>query len=90
MVNCPCRCCAQLKAFLADPAIASVKIPAREDLRQHLIRMIYRHQCDVKHALERKGNPYSLVLTQTTGSFDWALERFELSCRLLNELPTVS
>jgi len=89
-VACNCQYCARLKAFLADPANEVGRIPAREDLRQHLIGIIDRHQCDVKHALERKGSPYSLVLTKTTGSFDRALKRFEADCRLLSALPTAS
>ena len=39
--------------------------------------MIPRHQCDVKYALERKGSPYSLVLTKTNGSFERAVKRFQ-------------
>ena len=90
-VACNCQYCARLKAFLADPANEVGRIPAREDMRQHLIGIIDRHQCDVKHTLERKGSPYSLVLTKTTGSFDRALKRFEADCRLLSaQLPTAS
>ena len=86
-VACECEYCAQLKAFLADPANEVGRIPAREDMRQHLIGIIDRHQCDVKHSLERKGSPYSLVLTKTTGSFERAVKRFEANRRLLNALP---
>jgi hypothetical protein len=86
-VACTCRYCAQLKAFLADPAREVGRIPAGEDMRRHLVHTIGRHQCDVKHALERTGRPYSLVLTKTTGSFDHALERYEADCRLLEALP---
>src|SRR5262249_3348200 len=71
-VACTCPYCAQLKVFLADPANEVGRIPAREDMRQHLVGMISRHQCDVNYALERKGSPYSLVLTKTTGSFERA------------------
>jgi hypothetical protein len=89
-VACTCQYCAQLKAFLADPVNEVGRIPAREDVRQHLISMIGRHQCDVKHALERKGSPYSLVLTKTTGSFERATRRFEADCRLLKILDEIS
>ena len=89
-VDCKCQYCAQLKAFLADPTHEVGRIPAREDMRRHLIDMISRHQCDVKHALERRGSPYSLVLTKTTGSFDRSVKRFEEDRRLLSALPSVS
>jgi hypothetical protein len=89
-VACSCQYCAQLNAFLADAANEVGRIPAREDMRQHLIGMIGQHDCDVKHALEQKGSPYSLVLTKTTGSFDRATKRFEANCRLLKILDDVS
>jgi hypothetical protein len=89
-LDCTCPYCAQLKAFLADPAHEVRRIPAREDLRRHLIDVIGRHACDVKHALERRGSPYSLVLTKTTGSFERATERFEEDGRLLEILDEVS
>ena len=77
----------RLTAFLGDPANEVGRIAAREDVRQHLIGIISRHQCDVKYAFERKGSPYSLVLTKTTGSFDRAVKRFETDLKLLGELP---
>ena len=86
-MTCNCQYCAQLNAFLADLTNEVGRIPAREDMRQHLIGIINRHQCDVKYALERKGSPYSLVLTKTSGSFERAVKRFEANCRLLSALP---
>lgn len=86
-MTCGCPRCAQLKAFLADPEKEVARIPAREDHREHLISMINTHQCDVSHALDCKGRPYSLVLTKTTGSYDRALRRFEMDRTLLAELP---
>lgn len=89
-VDCKCQYCAQLNASLADASHEVGRIPAREDARRHLISMIDRHQCDVKHALERKGSPYSLVLTKTTGSYERAVQRFKEDRRLLSALPSVS
>jgi hypothetical protein len=86
-LDCNCAVCAKLKTFLADPASEVTRIAAREDLRRHLIDMIRRRQCDVDHREERKGSPYSLVLTKTTGSFDRALKRYEEDRRLLAKLP---
>lgn len=89
-VACTCPYCTRLNSILADPSQEVGRIPAREDARQHLIGMIDRHDCDVRHALERKGSPYSLVLTKTTGSFDRAAKRFGADCRLLRVLDEVS
>lgn len=75
MLNVPVR--------FSDPANEVGRIQAREDARQHLISMIDQHHYDVEHALERKGSPYSLMLTKTTGSFERGTKRFEAHCRLV-------
>jgi hypothetical protein len=89
-VDCKCQFCLQLNAFLSNPTNEVGRIAASEHNRGHLIDEIAQHQCDAKHTLERKGIPYSLVLTKTTGSFDRAVKRFEEDRRLLSELPSVS
>ncbi len=88
-VSCTCAYCAQLNAFLANPANEVGRIPAREDIRHHLTSMIDRHQCDVKYAVERKGSPHSLVLTKTNGSFQRATKRFNEDRRLLEVIDKV-
>ena len=86
-LGCKCEYCAELKAFLIDPANEVGRIAAREDRRQHLIGIIDQHQCDVSHTLERMRSPYSLVLKKTLGSFERAVRRFEANRRLLSALP---
>jgi hypothetical protein len=88
-VGCECQYCAELSAFLADPGNEVGRIAASEHNRQHLIGKIGQFQCDVKHVLERKGSPYSLVLTKTRGSYERAVKRFEADRRLLKALPGV-
>lgn len=89
-VDCTCQYCVQLNSFLADPAAEFGRIAARDVMRQHVVDMIGLHACDVKHALEKKGSPYSLVLTKTSGSFERATRRFEADCRLLKILDQIS
>jgi hypothetical protein len=86
-VNCKCQYCIQLNAFLAAPTKETGRIPAREDMRRHLIDMIDRYRCDIKHVLERTGSPFSLMLTKTSGSFERAVKRFEANRKLLSALP---
>ena len=76
-----------INAFLANPAEKDTKIAAGEDIRQHMIGIIQKHQCDIKHSLERTRRPYILALTKTTGSFERALKRYEMDRQLLSELP---
>ena len=86
-VSCDCRFCSRLNAFLADPTAEATRIPAREDMRAHLIGEIGRHQCDVKYTLERTGRPYSLALTKTTGAFERAAKQYKADQDLLKSLP---
>jgi predicted 2-oxoglutarate/Fe(II)-dependent dioxygenase YbiX len=88
-VTCTCQYCARLNAFLADPTSEVGRIAAREEMRQHLLHLIRQHESDVKHVLEKKGSPYSLVFTKTNGSYMRAVKRFEMDCRLLRALPRV-
>lgn len=90
VVDCKCQYCAKLMAFLANPTCEIDRIPAREDMRQHVSDKIRRHQCDVSQELERKGSPFSLLLTKTTGSFERHVKRYEEDLKLLSALPSVS
>jgi hypothetical protein len=88
-VPCTCQYCAQLNAFLADPAAAVGRIKAREETRQHVLGLIDRHRCDVEHDIDRKTSPHSLVLTKTNASYERAAQRFEADCQLLQVLDEV-
>ena len=89
-VDCRCQYCTQLNTFLADRVNEVGRIKAPEGARHHVTSMITRHHCDVTHALERTGSPYSLVLRKTTASFDRAARRFEADCRLLSAIAELS
>jgi hypothetical protein len=89
-VDCRCEFCTQINTFLADPSHDVGRIPASEINRRHVITKIEHHKCDVKHTLERKGSPYSLVFTKTTGSYDRAVKRYEKDCRLLQIMQTLA
>jgi hypothetical protein len=89
IATCECADCAQLDAFLADPESEIGRIRAPEGSRCHLLDQIRQYQADVEAKLERRGSPYSLVLTKTVGSFKRALARYELDRKLLSQLPSV-
>lgn len=71
-IACTCAACRKIGAFLGDPVEFVYRYPAREDLRQHVISSL--GGADVRTELERKGSPYSLVITKTTRSYDAAME----------------
>jgi hypothetical protein len=85
-VECKCKYCAELSSFLADPNQETTRIAAAEHDRTHLSHQIERQRCDVKTKLDRKGRPFSLVLTKTDASFKRAVKRFEADQKLLRRL----
>ena len=87
--SCRCQHCEKLSAFLQDATAEIGRIPAREDIRDHLIWEIRKQGLDVTSRLEKKGSPYSLVLTKTQESFERDLKRYRLNCKLLKSLPSV-
>ncbi len=87
VVSCRCEYCARLSAFLKDPTAEVGRIPAREDIRSHLIQVISGHRYDVTHKLEKLRSPFSLVLTKTQDSFNRTLKRYQLDRELLKALP---
>ena len=70
--SCGCKDCKELSKFLADPQESVLRFPLAQARRQHLHQVIDRNQLDLTHVTERKGRPYTLVCTKTTGSFERA------------------
>lgn len=85
-VRCACEYCAQLKAFLSDPVLATTRIKASASFRSHLIQRIDQHRLDLAHKLVRDGNPMSLALTKTLGSHERAKKQYEADLKWLKVL----
>ena len=87
VVSCRCEYCARLSEFLQDPNSEVGRIPARQDIRSHLIQQISKQRFDLTHELEKLKSPFSLVLTKTQDSFNRTLKRYQLDRQLLKALP---
>jgi len=85
-VSCRCDYCAKLSEFLKDSTAEVGRIPAREDIRSHLIQEISRNRYDVTYKLEKLRSPFTLVLTKTLDSFSRTLKRYQLDRKLLEPL----
>ena len=81
------RFCDQLSEFIKTPSAEVGRIPAREDIRSHLIQQISRTRFDLTHTIEKLKTPYTLILTRTQDSFNRALKRYQLEKKLLASLP---
>ncbi len=69
---CDCRDCRILSKFLADPADRQLRLPLAKQRRQHLHQIIDGNDCDLTHATERRGRPFTLVCTKTDASYEAA------------------
>ena len=86
-VQCTCRYCQELNAFLTDANTESTRIAASQHHRDHIESQISRFRCDASHKLEKTGRPYALRLKKNTVSHKFALERYKANVQLLKSLP---
>ncbi len=68
--NCRCELCAELRAFLADPAKQQLEWPLAKPGRKHVHREIDAYELPVRHETRRSGSPYTLVLSKTKALFE--------------------
>lgn len=63
-IQCKCALCVELSAFLRASTRTVLEWPLATDRRQHLHTMLDSHQLPVTHTTERRGRPFTLVLTK--------------------------
>ena len=69
-INCTCQDCAELRAFLANPAQSRWSFKAAEAKRNHIEQSIKSHKSDVNCITERSSRPYSLICTKNQASYE--------------------
>ncbi|MGI4944818.1 MAG: 2OG-Fe(II) oxygenase [Janthinobacterium lividum] len=67
---CGCERCAELASFLEDPGRRIWVFKAAEANRSHVEGIVKQAECDVDTATDRRGRPYSLVLTKNSASYE--------------------
>ena len=80
----------ELELFARDPVRQVHRIRAKKEIRQTLHQTIERLGLDMTHVTERKGSPYTLVLTKTRASYERACKRHrsdQIDMRRLLALP---
>jgi len=88
-LSCRCSDCRELSSFLANANESVHRFAVRKDRRRHLHQIIESHKCDLTHATERRGRPYTLVCTKTTASYDVARQIHERDKENLTHLKTL-
>jgi hypothetical protein len=79
----------ELELFARDPVRQVHRIRAKKEIRQTLHQTIERLGLDMTHVTERKGSPYTLVLTKTRASYERACKRAEKAA-LRKRFPRIS
>jgi hypothetical protein len=69
-INCTCQDCAELRAFLANPAQSRWSFKAAEAKRNHIEQSVKSHKSDVNCITERSSRPYSLICTKNQASYE--------------------
>lgn len=67
--GCGCEVCTTLEAFLGSRSEQVHRWPIRQDGRQHIHSRLDIGGLPVRHETERRGRPYTLVLTKTPALF---------------------
>ena len=69
-IDCKCRHCRELAAFLADPQRSEWRFKALQTDRLHVEESIRRHRCDVDTETVRRGSPHTLACQKNQASFE--------------------
>ena len=68
-IDCRCKHCAELAAFLADPQQQFWTFRAAQAHRQHVESSIHSHHCDLDCETQRRGSPHALLCTKNQASY---------------------
>jgi len=85
-IKCACKDCAELRAFLNNPAQSTWSFKAAEAKRKHIEHSIKSYQCDLTCITERKGSPHSLICTKNMASYQRRVEQRKNDLDVLERL----
>jgi hypothetical protein len=84
LIPCTCADCKQLSRFLHDAHEKILRLPLAEQRRRHLHQIIDGNKLDLTHVTERRGRPYTLVCTKTTGTYKRKLKAHQVDLKHLD------
>jgi len=76
-VGCKCAQCAELSAFLADPARGVWRLRAAQSSRSHVEQSIKNACADIDWRTEKQGSPHVLICTKNQASYNRRVEQRE-------------
>lgn len=65
-VLCPCQNCSKLNEFLEQCELMECRFKVITMSRNHMIAMLGQSGCDVSYTVEKKGSPFTLVVTKNS------------------------
>ena len=85
-IKCACKDCAELRAFLNNPAQSTWSFKAAEAKRKHIEHSINSHKSDVSYVTEKSNRPYSLICTKNMASYQRRVEQRKSDLDMLERL----
>ena len=85
-IPCECELCARLRAFCRDPWKREERFKVRQDLREHLQRVIERRRLSMHCKIVRVGSPYTLVCTKNRAGHERRLLEYAEDLRCMGAL----
>lgn len=85
-LRCRCRHCADLRGFCAHPERTQYRVRAVQQTRGHLTDRIDGSGLDLGHQTEKRGRPYTLVVSKTRASHERRLREYEADVAAMRQL----
>ncbi len=89
-LNCKCEYCREVVRFCADPIEKTLRISARQDLREHVSGNVRRTGLDIEFRTEREGSPHTLICTKTWGTFNKRMKQYGEDVKEMRRLLAVA
>jgi hypothetical protein len=85
-ITCTCKDCAELRAFLNNPAQSTWSFKAAEAKRNHIEHSINSNKSDVSYVTEKSSRPYSLICTKNMARYQRRVEQRKNDLDVLERL----
>jgi hypothetical protein len=85
-LECLCQLCSQVMEFALNPEEKCLRLPINQQARQHVHNEVDRAGLEMTHQTERKGRPFTLILTKTHWRYEARNREYCADCKRMTEL----
>jgi hypothetical protein len=83
---CRCQLCSQVMKFALNPEEKCLRLPINQQARQHVQNEIDRAGLEMTHKTERRGRPFTLILTKSRWRYEARTREYRADCKRMTEL----